>query len=190
MDWFFQPLSEQLISGLDVFIDEWFFVIAFGFLIFELIRYIFMKRISWKLIGDVVTNYVTLAMFIFVNIIVLASFYIAAYVWTSQFAVFDIPVNVVTVLICLILADFAYYWEHRFMHRVNAAWATHSVHHSSPFFNISVAYRFGPMDGVWQPDYCIFCRNVSTGLSNTPTHRGYQKTSQTYRKCDEYALPP
>lgn len=149
MDWFFQPLSEQLISGLDVFIDEWFFVIAFGFLIFELIRYIFMKRISWKLIGDVVTNYVTLAMFIFVNIIVLASFYIAAYVWTSQFAVFDIPVNVVTVLICLILADFAYYWEHRFMHRVNAAWATHSVHHSSPFFNISVAYRFGPMDGVW-----------------------------------------
>ncbi len=35
------------------------------------------------------------------------------------------------------------------MHRVNLLWATHSVHHSSPFFNISVAYRFGPMDGVW-----------------------------------------
>lgn len=28
------------------------------------------------------------------------------------------------------------------------AWGTHSVHHSSPYFNISVAYRFGPLDGV------------------------------------------
>ena len=35
------------------------------------------------------------------------------------------------------------------MHRVNMAWATHTVHHSSQHFNISVAYRFGPMDAVW-----------------------------------------
>ena len=35
------------------------------------------------------------------------------------------------------------------MHRVNLGWATHTVHHSSQHFNISVAYRFGPMDAVW-----------------------------------------
>lgn len=29
------------------------------------------------------------------------------------------------------------------------AWATHTVHHSSPYFNISVAYRFGPLDGFF-----------------------------------------
>lgn len=27
--------------------------------------------------------------------------------------------------------------------------ATHTVHHSSPFFNISVAYRFGPFDRIF-----------------------------------------
>jgi len=88
-------------------------------------------------------------MFLVVNFALLAGLYITAYFSVAQFAVFDIPVNWATVLICIILADIAYYWEHRFMHRVNLLWATHSVHHSSPFFNISVAYRFGPMDGVW-----------------------------------------
>ena len=33
--------------------------------------------------------------------------------------------------------------------RVGIAWASHTVHHSSPNFNISVAYRFGPMDDLW-----------------------------------------
>ncbi|MCZ8499594.1 sterol desaturase family protein [Vibrio lentus] len=36
--------------------------------------------------------------------------------------------------------------EHRFLHSNGLAWGTHSVHHSSPYFNISVAYRFGPLD--------------------------------------------
>lgn len=47
------------------------------------------------------------------------------------------------------LADLTYYWEHRFTHRVGIAWATHAVHHSSPYFNISVAYHFGPQDGFF-----------------------------------------
>lgn len=43
----------------------------------------------------------------------------------------------------------AYYWEHRFTHRDGIAWATHTVHHSSPYFSISVAHRFGPPDGYF-----------------------------------------
>jgi len=46
------------------------------------------------------------------------------------------------------MVDFLYYWEHRFSHRTGIGWSTHSVHHSSPYFNISVAYRFGPLDGL------------------------------------------
>ncbi|MGI9285144.1 MAG: sterol desaturase family protein, partial [Pseudomonadales bacterium] len=62
---------------------------------------------------------------------------------------FNIDINWLTIAVCVLLADIAYYWEHRLSHRVNLAWATHAVHHSSPHFNMSVAYRFGPMDGVW-----------------------------------------
>jgi len=149
MDWLRNTLTETEIYGWETYIGDWFFVIALGFLAFELIRYAVVKKLSWKIIGDTITNYVTLAMFMGLNIFLLAGLYLSAYAWTAQFALFDIPINWGVILLCVVLADIAYYWEHRSMHRVNIAWATHSVHHSSPFFNISVAYRFGPMDGVW-----------------------------------------
>jgi len=149
MDWLLRTLSENDIAGWETFIGDWFFVIAMAFLLFELIRYAIKRKLSGTLIGDTLTNFVTLALFLGISALLLTTFYISAYLWVSQYGLIDIPVNWVSVIICVILADFAYYWEHRFMHRVNIAWATHSVHHSSPFFNISVAYRFGPMDGVW-----------------------------------------
>lgn len=99
--------------------------------------------------GDTITNYVTLGFFIGLTILFLGAFYVTTFYYAFQFAIFDIEINWLTVAVCIVLADLAYYWEHRFMHRVNMAWATHTVHHSSPFFNISVAYRFGPMDSFW-----------------------------------------
>jgi len=149
MDWLRNTLTETEVYGWETFIGDWFFVFALGFLAFEMLQYLLFKKLSWKLLGDTITNYLTLAMFIGINIFLLSALYLSAYAWASQFAIFDIPINWGMILICILLADFAYYWEHRFMHRVNFAWATHSVHHSSPFFNISVAYRFGPMDGIW-----------------------------------------
>ena len=143
------PLSTSYLEGLETFIDDWFFVFALAFLAFEFVRYAIYKKLSWVLVGDAITNYITLAFFIALTILFLGAFYVSAFYYTYQFAFFDIPINWMTVLICIVLADLAYYWEHRFMHRVNFAWATHTVHHSSPFFNISVAYRFGPLDSFW-----------------------------------------
>ena len=149
MDFLLKPLGEMEVYGWEEFINNWFFVFALGFLVLEFIRYAVLKKMSWNLIGDTITNYITLAMFVAINLFLLAGFYIFMYFGAAQYAFFDIPINWATVLICVVLADLTYYWEHRFMHRVNIAWATHSAHHSSPHFNISVAYRFGPMDGVW-----------------------------------------
>lgn len=149
MDALFAPLSEAEIYGWEQWIGDWFFVIAMAFLVFELIRYTVIKKLKWSLVGDTVTNFITAAAFAVITFVLLAGLYLTAYFSAAQFALFDIPVNWATVLVCIVLADLAYYWEHRFLHRVNAGWATHSVHHSSPFFNISVAYRFGPLDGLW-----------------------------------------
>ncbi|MFF2556125.1 sterol desaturase family protein [Nocardia sp. NPDC058058] len=41
----------------------------------------------------------------------------------------------------LIVTDFCYYWAHRADHRVRLLWTSHSVHHSSRFFNLSTAIR-------------------------------------------------
>ena len=149
MDFLLAPLSADTLIWLEGFIDDWFIVFALAFLAFEFVRYAIYKKLNWVLVGDTLTNYVTLAFFIGLTILFLGAFYISTFYYAFQFALFDIEINWITVLVCIVLADLAYYWEHRFMHRVNLAWATHTVHHSSPFFNISVAYRFGPLDSFW-----------------------------------------
>ncbi|MGI9232593.1 MAG: sterol desaturase family protein [Woeseiaceae bacterium] len=149
MDWIIQPLAEMAVYEWEQFFSDWFFVFALAFLVFELVRYVVRKKLTWKLVGDTATNYVTLAFYLGLSYFVYAAFYISAFFYFHQFAVFDIGINWATITICIVLADLVYYWEHRFMHRVGIAWATHTVHHSSPHFNISVAYRFGPMDDLW-----------------------------------------
>jgi sterol desaturase/sphingolipid hydroxylase (fatty acid hydroxylase superfamily) len=41
----------------------------------------------------------------------------------------------------LVLWDFLYYWEHRWMHEVRVLWAHHVTHHSSERYNLSTALR-------------------------------------------------
>lgn len=149
MDMLNSYIGDFHLARWEALIDDWFFVFAMGFLIFELLRYAVVKKLSLEMVGDTVTNFITLAFFIGISFFLLAGFYVGAYLWASQFALFDIPTTWASVIIVLILADLAYYWEHRILHRINVLWATHSVHHSSPFFNISVAYRHGPLDGFW-----------------------------------------
>lgn len=129
-------------------IGNWFFVASMAFLGVEIIRYGVQRRLTWNLTGDTVTNFITLIMFLAI-VYVAAAAYVGAFFYVYEnYALAYIPINGWTIAACIVAADFAYYWEHRFMHRVGFAWATHTVHHSSPNFNISVAYRFGPLDGL------------------------------------------
>jgi sterol desaturase/sphingolipid hydroxylase (fatty acid hydroxylase superfamily) len=41
----------------------------------------------------------------------------------------------------VLLWDFIYYWNHRFMHESRFLWAIHVVHHSSEHYNLSTALR-------------------------------------------------
>ena len=145
----FRPVAESALSGWEQLLGDGFFLIALVFLAFELIRYAVKKRFSWNLAADTVTNFITLAFYIGLGFLIYGAFYVSSFVFLHQFALFDIGISWATVIICVVLADLAYYWEHRFLHRVGLGWATHTVHHSSPNFNISVAYRFGPMDDLW-----------------------------------------
>ena len=149
MNWIFDSLTEARLVAMEQFLSDWFFVFSIAFLIFELIRYAFRKRLDWALAGDPVTNFVTQVFFVAVSLLLFFTFYVSALSFFHQFALIEIATNWWTLALCIVVADFAYYWEHRFSHRVALAWATHTVHHSSPHFNISVAYRFGPMDAFW-----------------------------------------
>ena len=144
-----RPLSEFEIFEWEGVLSDWVLWLSLAFLAFELARYLVRKRLEWVIVGDAVSSFLAYGFFIVVTLVLLGGFYLAAYYLFVPYALLEIENTWLTVALCVLLADFTYYWEHRMSHRVAMAWATHSVHHSSPYFNISVAYRFGIMDAFW-----------------------------------------
>ena len=147
-DWLQMQFSEDLIHYWETLLDSYFFIFAMAFLLFEITFLAIKKKFNLALIGDTVTNFITLAAFLGIALLFFGIYFGSLYTVYEYFSVTQLPISPWTIGIAIILADFIYYWEHRFMHRVGIGWATHTVHHSSPHFNISVAYRFGPLDGI------------------------------------------
>ena len=60
-----------------------------------------------------------------------------------------------TWVLLIVADDLAYYWYHRLHHEVRVLWASHVMHHSSRFYNLSTALRqtWTPMTGLpfWLP---------------------------------------
>ena len=152
-------MSDALTSALDwETVQLWFYVlndlsliyVIVPFFLLELIRYRVLERLDYKLLGDSVANVVTLFCFVAIEYAVGILFATKLYFWVyDAISLPHLSLNAVTIVACVLLADLAYYWDHRLMHRVGLGWATHTVHHSSPHFNMSVAYRFGPLDAVF-----------------------------------------
>lgn len=147
-------LSKKL-EWIDV--QYWFYVlndlslvyIILPFFILELIRYAFKKRLTKDLVFDSIANIITFGAFFLIEIILGLLAITKVYFWVyTNFSLPHLELNWITIIACILLADFAYYWEHRMMHRIGIGWATHTVHHSSEHFNMSVAYRFGPLDAI------------------------------------------
>lgn len=89
---------------------------------------------SWNLLNDLLFRGVTLFVLI----------------WVNSFEIFEFANKGILYWILLFLAeDFSYYVLHCADHYVRIFWATHSTHHSSEKFNLTVAIR----SSVFQPFY-------------------------------------
>lgn len=142
--------SEYIEYLFYIFNDLSIVYIIIPFFIIELIRYVYQKRLNKDIILDSIANVITLYAFITIEYILGILLVIKLYSYASYFTILpELPLNWLTIISCIVLADFLYYLEHRLMHRIGIGWATHTVHHSSPHFNMSVAYRFGPLDSVF-----------------------------------------
>lgn len=116
----------------------------------ELIRYLVQKRLNKNLVLDSVANVITVFLFVGIEYLLGILLVTKLYMYASYYSILpELPLNWITIISSILLADFLYYWEHRMMHRIGVGWATHTVHHSSEHFNMSVAYRFGPLDAVF-----------------------------------------
>ena len=69
----------------------------------------------------------------------------------EPFALWQLPMTPLTWLAAIVAVDFLYYWEHRIEHGVRVLWSYHSVHHSSPEFDLTTAYRLSWIESlvVW-----------------------------------------
>lgn len=146
MEFLTLPFTTDDLWWLETFIDDWFLVAALAIFVLELLRYAFKKEFTKNLLGDSVANFVTLGLFVTIVFFVALAYAGVFFYVHDNYRIADVPLTMWSLVCCIILADLAYYWEHRFLHSNGLGWATHTVHHSSPHFNISVAYRHGPLD--------------------------------------------
>lgn len=62
----------------------------------------------------------------------------------------SIPMTAWTWILALLAADFTYYWMHRLEHEHRILWASHSVHHSSEDYNLTVGFRLSVVEGLFE----------------------------------------
>lgn len=70
----------------------------------------------------------------------------------AAFAPWPIATTWASALLCFVLVDLFYYWEHRLAHEVNALWSLyHSVHHSADHYDQTIAFRISFVDFFFAP---------------------------------------
>lgn len=67
----------------------------------------------------------------------------------------SIPMTAWAWVLALLAADFTYYWMHRLEHEHRILWASHSVHHSSEDYNLTVGFRLGLVEGFFEWAFLI-----------------------------------
>lgn len=70
-----------------------------------------------------------------------ASLVLAMLVAIHHYRLFEIGWQWWAFALCFVLDDLAYYWAHRFGHRIRWFWASHVNHHSSQHYNLTTALR-------------------------------------------------
>ncbi|MGC4021152.1 MAG: sterol desaturase family protein [Cyclobacteriaceae bacterium] len=73
----------------------------------------------------------------------------------STMAFFHISKNWLTFLLAFIVVDFLFYWYHFLSHRFKLLWAFHLIHHSSPWMNLTTAYRLNWLGVLISPIFFL-----------------------------------
>lgn len=66
---------------------------------------------------------------------------LGAYIFAYEHRIFELGTGPLVFVLCFFLEDMTYYWFHRFGHEIRYFWASHIIHHSSQYYNLSTALR-------------------------------------------------
>lgn len=139
-------LSKIIIYSADIY--DLVFIIGLFIAIFSILIYlVFKKENKWLYIKETITNMFTLVPYYFTELFFWAAA-VAIYFLIYWNISWHLPVNLEMFVLVIFLADFVYFVEHYYAHKIRLFWMAHSVHHSSPIMNISVAFRFSFLDPI------------------------------------------
>jgi sterol desaturase/sphingolipid hydroxylase (fatty acid hydroxylase superfamily) len=117
-------------------IDTWFIVI---FAILEVgIDLVCHNQRNYR---DTVANVAISLVYALTNTVFGYAIAFGGILFFSRFSPRHFGINLGTMILAVVIADFLYYWEHRAEHRIRFFWAYHNVHHSSTDYNLTVASR-------------------------------------------------
>ena len=113
--------------------------------IVEFIWEIYQKKIDQKRLGEMWASF---SVFIVAQLTEKTgtALFLGIFIYLANFIPWQIPINLGTTILAIILIDFLYYWEHRLEHEIRVLWSYHSIHHSSPIYNYTTALRVSFID--------------------------------------------
>lgn len=135
-------------------VNKVFFLFFFVFLIIAIFEF-FNQTKNKAYYIDVAVSFVTLtttlmfSYYIDINRLVVELFVNRCFTTNIELPVF------LQLIISVMVMDFLYYWMHRCEHYFGFLWASHYVHHSSPYFNSFVSIRPSLFQFLYFPLFMI-----------------------------------
>ncbi|PKH51366.1 sterol desaturase family protein [Tenacibaculum sp. Bg11-29] len=134
-------------SGIMTFV-VYFFLFNLGLIILEIILDFFSsKERRWK---DSGANFIIFLINQLLEKAIIGSVGVICLMLFHWLTPLNIPMNVFTWIIAFFVADFTYYWMHRIEHEHRILWASHSVHHSSKDYNLTISFRLSIVEGLFE----------------------------------------
>ena len=160
------------------YIERQFEAFAGTFDVLELIGLLFLVIIvaetAWDLFtkkrtgfGETVANFIIATGNHFLDRTVYGLVFILGLFITQTYALAAITPTWWSWILAVLTADLTYYWMHRFEHETRVLWAYHSVHHSSPEFNLTTSLRLAWIEGL--VEWIFFVPMILVGFSAVQT---------------------
>lgn len=73
-----------------------------------------------------------------------------AYSHARGWGMVSLPAGWLSILVTVLVLDFATWFAHWAMHRVPILWRVHLVHHSDVLVDVTTSYRQHPLEGLWR----------------------------------------
>lgn len=126
----------------------YFFLFNIGLILLEIvIDVLFRKKRKWK---DTLANISIFFMNQLIEKTVIGSIGVICLMPFHWITPITIPNNIYTWALAFIVADITYYWMHRLEHEHRILWASHSVHHSSEDYNLTISMRLSIVEGLFE----------------------------------------